>query len=366
MTPTLAQNPPPSDLLAPAPFSEPPLFPRRTLPTHAPGWQTQLWQRLVVAVMRGAAAGVQSLSPVAAVQFGDMLGRLAHRVARRQRRRCLANLHLAYRDELTAAERDAHARQVFAHFGRGVVDFLRGPARSASELARLVACDGWEHVEAGLRRGKGLLLVTGHFGNWELLGRWLAMVKNVPLTVVAKEPDSPALAAYLRRMRENGGFTVLSKGESARGLLRALRRGEAILILADQNSGDVFAPFFGVPAGTAAGPTSLALHSGAALIPIYCAALPDNTFRVTCFPALDTRDGAESAGTGDRRADVLRLTTELNQTLESVVRAHPDQWLWLHNRWKSAFEEGNRAAAWDNGMQDQGREFRAARERWET
>jgi KDO2-lipid IV(A) lauroyltransferase len=249
---------------------------------------------------------------------------------------------------------------VFQHFGRSIVEFLRAPARSATELSKFVSCDGWEHIEAAQERGKGIIFVTGHLGNWELLGRWLATVRNVPLTAVAREPDSPMLASYIRSMRENAGFTVLSKGESARGLLRALRRGEAILILADQNSGDVFAPFFGVPAGTAAGPATLALHSGAALVPIYCVETPEHSFHVGCLPALCADDRGIMAPE-DRQAEVGRITAEINRIWEGIVRQHPEQWLWLHNRWKSAFEEKNYGAAWTDADA-----CAAARERWKT
>ena len=93
---------------------------------------------------------------------------------------------------------------------------------------RSVSCEGWEHIAAAQARGKGLLLVTAHLGNWEILGRWLTNIQGLNLTVVAREPENPALGRYLRRMREGAGFAVLSKGESARGLLRILKRGDAI------------------------------------------------------------------------------------------------------------------------------------------
>lgn len=311
--------------------------------------------------MVSTAGGVQALSRCAALRFGEFLGRLAYHVAGRQRRRALANLHLAYGDALSPAQRDARIRQIFAHFGRGIVDFLRAPARSVSALAEAVSSIGWEHAEAALDQGRGMILVTGHLGNWELLGRWLATVRNVPLTVVARESDNPVLASYLRTMRESAGFTVLNKGESARNLLRALRRGEAILILADQNSGDVFTPFFGIPAGTAAGPASLALRSGAALVPIYCVEMPDHSFQVTCLPPLDTVSVATTNGSVDRPADIVRITTEWNKILEGIVREYPEQWLWLHNRWKSAFEEKWRATLWTDDT-----EYATARKRWKT
>ena len=200
------------------------------------------------------------------------------------------------------------------------------------------------------------MFVSAHLGNWEIMGRWLALVQNVTMTVVAKDPKNPGFAAYLRQMRENAGFAVQSKGESARELLRVLRRGEAVFLMPDQNSGDVFVPFFGVPCGTVVGPASLALHTGAALIPIYCVQ-EKMGYRVICLPEVTVQN--PSGG----EAEVARLTSELNVVLEQMVRRYPAQWLWLHNRWKSAFEEKNHARAWP-APQYTPCDFDAARKRW--
>jgi KDO2-lipid IV(A) lauroyltransferase len=345
---------------------------RRVAPPHGPRRRIQqIWQRLVLLTLTGAGAGIRFLPGPVSVRLGTALGSLAYCLAGRQRRRSLANLHLAYGDELGPAQRGALTRRVFQHFGRGLVDFLRAPARTWADLSRLVSCEGWEHVEAARATGRGVLLVSAHLGNWEVMGRWLATVKNLPLTVVAREPESPALGAYLRRMRERAGFRVLSKGASARGLLGALRSGEAVLILADQNSADVFAPFFGVPAGSAAGPATLALRSGAPLVPIYCLETPDHAFRVICHPPIAVPSvisdaTIERAKRAERhQEEIVRITAALNADLEGVVRQYPEQWLWLHNRWKSAFAQVNRERAW-TAPELTVRDFATALDRWHT
>ncbi|MBC8101834.1 MAG: lysophospholipid acyltransferase family protein [Cytophagales bacterium] len=308
--------------------------PRKTSPA------TLLWQRLVVSVMVSTADRIQRLSPAAALRLGARLGDLAYRVAGKQRRRAEAGLRLAFGGKLDAAGRDALIRGVFHHFGRAAVAFLRAPTFGRDGLSALVMVEGEEHLEAALQNGKGVIVATGHIGNWEILGRWLAQVKKRKVTVVAREQKGEAISEYLHRMREDAGFVVLSKGESARPLLRVLQRGEVIILLPDQNSGDVFVPFFGVPTGTVAGPASLALHTRAPLLPIFCFEEPNGSFRVVCHPPIS----AES--TGNREADVARIMTDFNYVLETAIRAHPTQWLWLHNRWKSVFEEKNRERAW--------------------
>lgn len=284
--------------------------------------------------------------------FAAGLGRFIYRFAARPRGFARRNLRLAYGGAMTEREREALVRNVFVHFAKTMLDFVRGPALSREGLDRIiVSVEGWESGRAALDSGRGLIFLTAHLGNWELLGRWLA-AQGIPLTVVAREPGDPAFGGYVRSLRENAGFAVLSKGASARELLGALRRGEAIVLLPDQNSGDLFVPFFGVPAGTVAGPASLALHTGAPLLPSYCVRQPDDTYKIIFLPPIPAEP------TGDRAADVTRVMGEANRVLESVVRQFPEQWLWLHDRWRSAFEEKNRSR-WPEGL-----DCEAALARW--
>ncbi len=281
------------------------------------------------------------MSLPASLRLGDRLGNIGYHIASKKRKLADSNLKLTFGTDLSSSDRDSLIRGVFRHFGRSTVAFLRAPMFSTGDIAQQVTVEGWEHLEKAYRDGKGVIVATGHIGNWEMLGRWLAQVKKLPVSVVAKDPKGPVLADYLRKMRESAGFAVLSKGESARPLLRVLQRGEVVIILPDQNSGDVFVPFFGVPAGTVAGPASLALHTGATLLPVFFLAKSDGTFRAIIQQAIPT------LSTGSREEDVKRIMTAFNGVLESMIRQYPSQWLWLHNRWKSAFEEKNRARAWE-------------------
>lgn len=303
---------------------------RRLLPTH-------LWQRFILAAVVRGAGWVQRLPRARAMRMGERLGVAAYALSRRHRRQADRNLRLVFGETMTAGERDSLIRRVFLHFGKTMIDFLRAPALTPEDLPRLIrSCEGFdEYVRPALARGKGWIMLTAHIGNWELLGRWIA-AQGVPLTAVAKDPKDPAFADYVRKMRREAGMGTLTKGSSARDLLRVLRRGEAIALLPDQNSADVFVPFFGIPTGTVAGPASLALHTGAALIPSYCLREPDDTYRLVFLPPIP----AEASG--DHDADVARIMTEANAVLEGIIRRHPDQWLWLHARWRSAFEEKHR------------------------
>jgi len=269
------------------------------------------------------------------------LGKVSYRVARRQRQFADRNLRLTQFPHPGAAraERDALIQAVFVQFGKSIVDFIWMQSRSAAEVDALVDASGLDHVHHALAHGKGAVLITAHMGNWELLGRYLAQ-HGVPLTVVGRDPEDPEFRALVRRLRENGGVGVMSKGGSVRELLGLLRKNKAVGLLPDQNSGDVFVPFFGIPTGTVAGPATLAMHTGAALIPVFCIRQPDDRYKLIMLPPIDTHSS------GDREADQRRIMADVNGVLETLIREYPDQWLWLHNRWKSAFEAKNHDRAW--------------------
>jgi len=290
----------------------------------------------------------------AALRLGAGLGRLAYHLDKKRRLIAERNLRLAYGAEFPLAKRDALIRGTFAHWGVGVIEFLRTSGLDAAQMNALVAhVEGWEYVEAVRARGSAFIVVSGHIGNFEFMGRWMAS-RGVPSTVIARDPADPALAAYLRKMREYGGNIALSKGAaSVRDLLTQLKKGRTVTLGVDQNSGDLFVPFFGVPVGTVAGPAMFALRTGAPLLPAFCVAEPDGRYRMIFLPPI------MAVSTGDRDADMARTMTEVNDVLESIIRRYPEQWLWLHNRWKSAFEEKNRAR-WPAGF-----DFDASRRLWE-
>jgi KDO2-lipid IV(A) lauroyltransferase len=321
----------------------------------APRKSTLFWQHLVLTALKGATRGVRLLSRPAALRFGTGLGRLAFMIDKKRRRLAERNLRLAYGDELTCTQRAALIRGTFEHWGVGVIEFLRASGLDAAQMNALVAeVEGWEHVEAVRARGGGFIVVTGHIGNFEFMGRWMAS-RGIPSTVIARDPAAPALAAYMRSIREYAGNVALSKGSSGvRVLLTLLKQGRTITLGVDQNSGDLFVPFFGVPAGTVAGPALLSLRTGAPLLPAFCVFDPDGRYRLIFLPPITV------VSTGDRDADMARTMAEVNDVLEGIVRRYPDQWLWLHNRWKSAFEEKNRER-WPEGF-----DFAAAQRVWEA
>jgi Kdo2-lipid IVA lauroyltransferase/acyltransferase len=265
-----------------------------------------------------------------ALKLGERLGRLGFRVARRARTTALRNLLLVYGDSLTKAERLALTQKVFEHFGRVTLDFYRSAMRGDDDILSMVTeIEGWEHVSQALASGKGIIGVSSHLGNFEIFARYGAR-RGVPITGVARDPSDPVFGALVKKIRARGGYDVVSKGSaSVRKLFVALKKGEALALLPDQNSGDLFVPFLGIPAGTTNGPAVLALRTGAPIIASYCVMKPDKTYKIVIHPPLwPEANESESS-----------LMARVNLALEEGIRQYPEQYLWLHNRWKAAFEE---------------------------
>ena len=274
-----------------------------------------------------------------AQRLGAAVGDLLFWCVRRYREVARRNLRQAFGGGAPRVE--AVARQVFRSIGKSLVEFLRLPALSAAEIRDLCQLEGMEHLRAGLAAGRGVLLITAHYGSWELLAARL-VVEGIPLSVVARDADDVATHALINRIRARCGYRVIPRQAAPRGVLEALRRNEVVGILMDQNTtqGGVFVPFFGRAAATATGPAVFALRTGAALLPGFAVRQPDDRHVGRFSPLVSL------PRTADREADVRELTARLTALIEAQVRADPTQWFWIHDRWRHRPpEERGRAGA---------------------
>jgi Kdo2-lipid IVA lauroyltransferase/acyltransferase len=203
--------------------------------------------------------------------------------------------------------------------------------RGRDGVMPLVEVEGRHHVEAAMAPGRGAMLVTGHIGNWELHGLahgWLFG----PIGLIARPLDNPALDERLCALRVQGGNTVIYKRKALATVLRLLREGRGIAVLIDQNVQEkdgIFVEYFGQQAATTTVAAALALKTGCAVVPTRALLLPDGRYRLVYDPPLQWQP------TGDRQADIAAVTQELTRVIESWVRAAPEQWLWIHRRWKT-------------------------------
>lgn len=262
--------------------------------------------------------------------LGRGVGMAAFRLMPRYRKVALGNLRRAFGNEWSEARIQETARESFRHLGMTLVEFfLRQPRITAEEVAREVRFEGQEHYEAAFKRGKGVLLITAHYGNWEMMGPRLHQV-GYQVSAVSRTADDPGTERMIEEIRTRCGLLSIPRRQAARMGLAALRRNEILAILLDQNAaeGGVFVSFFGYPASTATGPAVFALKTGAAIVPTFSIREADGTHTMKAWPPIYPE------ATGDRATDVQRLTAEITRVIEMQIRERPELWSWLHNRWK--------------------------------
>ncbi len=241
------------------------------------------------------------------------------------------NLELAF-PELGNDERRRMLRALYRNLGRQMAEFCLFPRDRTEELTALMATMGLEHYLEARTRGKGVLVLTAHLGAWELasFGHSLG---GYPMRFIIRPLDNRPLNELVNRYRGLHGNLPISKNNFARGLLQAMQANETVGVLLDQNSSPpqgVFVPFFGLPACTAAGPAKIALRTGAAVVPGFCVWEAAQGRYVLYFePAL------EVVRTEDEDADVVALTSSFTAVIEGWIRRYPEQWLWVHRRWKT-------------------------------
>jgi len=243
------------------------------------------------------------------------------------RLRCVGMRNLAMAlPGLNSTERARIVDGVFRSVARMLVTFARFPRIHKGNIHDWIRYEGYEHFEAALQQGKGVLFATAHLGNWELSAFAHALM-STPMHVVVRPLDNPRIDALVESRRAASGNRLIEKKDFARSILQALKNNEAVGVLIDQNASldnGVFVDFFGVPACAVVGFAKIAAHSGAAVIPGFALwSEEEKKYILRFYPRLPL--------TGDAALD----TQILHAQLECVIRHYPDQWLWVHRRWKT-------------------------------
>jgi KDO2-lipid IV(A) lauroyltransferase len=255
-------------------------------------------------------------------RLAQIYTRALDRAIPRLRRSALQNLAFALPGQDAARIADG----VFRSIARLLVSFARFPSIRRENVSEWIRCEGMEHFNAALQAGRGVLFATAHLGNWELSAYAHALLAS-PMNVVVRPLDNPLIDRLVERRRSLSGNRPIFKKDYARAILKALAANQAVGILIDQNASPdtgVFVDFFGVSACAGTGFAKLAARSGATVIPgfaLWCD--EEQRYVLRFYPPVRM--------TGDAAAD----TQALQSQLESVIRAHPDQWLWIHRRWKT-------------------------------
>lgn len=281
--------------------------------------------------------GVGLLPRPWAVRMGRAVGAAIRRLIPRLSRHAEVNLRLTF-PGLNASARNQVVDGVFANLGRLLGEVSQFPRLTPQNISRAVVYEGLENFLAARDVGRGIILLTGHIGAWEL-SVFAHSLYGHPMSFLARRVDNPLVERLAESYRTRYGNRSIDKRGSVREVLRVLKSGGVVGILADLNASreeGVFVDFFGLRASTTAGVATLALRTGAAVVPGYI--IWDEAaqiHRLHFEPAIETIE------TGDQKADVIANTARYAQVLEAIIRRHPEQWLWIHRRFRTR-PEGER------------------------
>ncbi len=268
----------------------------------------------------------------AVLQAGQGIGIVASIFQPKRGKRARDNLSHALGDEYDTPALRGIERRVFRNMGRNLAEVCWVAARP-ERCDRLVSFEGLEHLEAARAKGRGVVLVSGHLGSWEIMA--CAIVRHgLPLSVIARKTSDGRVSEFVVDVRQRLGVETILRGSTgaARVVLRTLRSGGGLAALIDQDfrGKGIVTEFFGRPARTPTGPISLALRAGAPLVYMLTWRMADGTHRVR-FEAPIELDRE-----GDTNRTVEDATVTFTRWLEARIREHPDQWVWIHRRWRRA------------------------------
>jgi Kdo2-lipid IVA lauroyltransferase/acyltransferase len=285
--------------------------------------------RAEYAALRSAVAAMERLSFSTAGRVGARIGRLGYAPLGIRRAVVERQLAAAFPDR-DRSEIERIARACYGHLGRTSIETAILPSYSANEIIDLFEnVNGWELIQERMALGKGLILVGGHLGNWELGGAYLA-ARGLPLDAVARHMSNPLFDRYLTGTRQRIGMTVVHDESAVRRVPRSLRSGRAVAFLVDQGAvglASTWVQFFGRFAKTPRGPAVFALRLGTPVVFGVALRKPSGRYELS-FEPIDVHE------TGDREADVDRIVADYTMTLERWVRRAPEQYFWHHRRWK--------------------------------
>jgi KDO2-lipid IV(A) lauroyltransferase len=294
------------------------------------------WRRIrhaaTIPALEAARYFARLLTHRGALRVGATLGAIAFFAARRERllaQRQLLDTGVAR----TPADARRLAREVFRNLGMSLFEWLHAMRWPRERLRARVHFDGRDHLHAAGAGGRGYIIVSGHFGNWELMPRVFEAVTGTPVAAVMTDPRNTRLTRWIVRHREVCGIRIIPQGRSGMAVLRHLLKGGALGLMIDQDSrrtAGLFVPFFGRPALTPSGPAFLARRTGCALVPMTMTRdAADPTRHRFCIHPPIWPDSAL-----DDESDIRRITETITRQLEACIRASPIHWVWFHARWK--------------------------------
>ncbi len=265
-------------------------------------------------------------------RLGQFFGSAVYSLASGERRKTLKSLRTAFSGDLAPGEIGRLGRRVWQNVGRNLFEIVCWTRWDSGKIrAQVARSSGLENIEKALARKKGLFIVSGHLGNWELLGGFL--FSHYQGSAIAQNLYDPRFDVIVNRFRQDklGATSMIKRGMALRGILEDLRKNHFIIGLLDQDTGTdgVFTPFFGKNAWTQTGVARIARKTGAALVPAFMVRGSDGLYEAHVGEEIDVPH------TDDVEKDILETVRRYTGIIEAQVRAYPDQWMWMHERWKT-------------------------------
>lgn len=238
------------------------------------------------------------------------------------------NIKLAFGDKYSEKETNDLIRAVLDNFIFEGLMFFYLAEKDLDFIKDIVTVEGIEHIYTALEKGCGCILLTAHYGNWEILARCLC-ADGLKINVIARDSDNIDMTKITNNIRNNGGYSVYSRNKPLLGIIRALKRNECLGILPDQHDYEgIVSNFFGHEARTSVGCATFSLRTGAPIVPLFCYREDLGHYKLIVYPPI------EFETTDDLQTDKERLTQIVNDKIEDQIRLEPRNWLWIHNRWK--------------------------------
>jgi len=262
--------------------------------------------------------------------FGRWLGLFVWHMLRIRREVVLENLRASFHQEMSNVAIHDLARRFYGHLGVTLMEFLTFYSTNLQQIRDMVTIEGLEHLSACRDRGTGAIITSGHLGNWELGGACIA-ASGFPISFIIKSQSNPHVDRVQNKIRQKVGIGVIRQGASARQLVYTLRNREFVGMLADQDAGNegVFVSFLGRPASVFRGPAYLAFRTGCPIVPSFIARQPNGHHHTTITPPIEVNPD------WDEETAVRELTQAYTKRLEDFIRRIPEQYFWVHRRWKT-------------------------------
>lgn len=262
--------------------------------------------------------------------LGKILGFLYYHAGTRQRERATNQMMRGL--AISRAEAVPVVKRVFHHAVLNMLEFFYLPKMSLSNIDKYIVCEGLSHLDQALAKGKGAILLTAHFGNWELCAITLSMLKY-PMTGIGKQQPNAGITALLTEYRSRFGGEVYYKGAAIRNVIKALKKNKLVYIVSDQDGGSdgIFIDFLNKPASTPAGPAAFARKCSAPVIPVFMRRAGRKHLLVI-DPPLTLQE------TGDIEKDIRENLVTMTKRVEEQIRRYPDEWLWFQKRWNTPGE----------------------------